>query len=103
MTSTPKLRVVDRKCGLVEVWLGDGNIDSVAIESIYEVECIADATLLRRSQGADASGWVVASGSSNSDCIKGKRNAVDQLRMAVAEVLERRGLDIDLDSVRWPR
>jgi hypothetical protein len=80
------------------VWVSDPAVDPAeALDKIlhrdlpYEVEVIAEATRHYRYEGADFSGWVVTCGRNYGDRIPNKREAMRELRWAVADRFKPRG------------
>lgn len=86
------VQYVDQGLIVTAVWCSDPTVDpETALDNIlrrdlpYEVEVIAEATRHFRYEGADFSGWVVSSGPNHGDPIPNKRQALKELRWAVAE------------------
>lgn len=65
-------------------------LENILDRSKYEsVEIVAEATRFYKSEGADFSGWVVRCNQNPSDPIPNKRDAMRELRWAVADYFER--------------
>jgi hypothetical protein len=81
------------------VWVSDPAVDPAeALENAlrrdlpYEVEVIAEAVRHYRYEGADFSGWVVSGGNNyTTESIPNKRQAMRELRWAVADRFKPRG------------
>ncbi|QDN64374.1 hypothetical protein [Streptomyces sp. S1D4-14] len=88
------VQYVDEGNFVTAVWCSDPTVDPAeALENIlrtdlpYEVELIGEATRFYKSEGASFSGWVVSTGGglSYGDPIPNKRQALKELRWAVAD------------------
>jgi hypothetical protein len=86
------VQYVDEGNIVTAVWCSDPTVDPrTALDNIlrrdlpYEVDVVAEATRYFKYEGADFSGWVVSSGLNNGDPIPNKRQALKELRWAVAE------------------
>lgn len=94
------VQYVDEGLIVTAVWVSDPAIDPAeALENIlhrdlsYEVEVVAEATRFHKSEGAGFSGWVVSShgGLSYGDSVPNKRQAMRELRWAVADRFSPKG------------
>ncbi|KUF18824.1 hypothetical protein [Streptomyces silvensis] len=88
------VQYVDAGLIVTAVWVSDPAVDPAeALESIlrrdlpYEMEVVGEATRFFKKEGAGFSGWVVSTGGglNYGDAIPTKRQAMKELRWAVAE------------------
>jgi hypothetical protein len=94
--SAENVRIVDGGAVVSAVWVSDPTVDpAVALENIlrrdlpYEVEVVAEATRSYKRDGADFSGWVVASRNNYSDPIPNRRDAMRELRFSIRDYFAR--------------
>jgi hypothetical protein len=77
----PKL-ARDPKAAL-DAWMNSGLVDDAGVQPV------AEATLFRQTEGASFSGWVVRRGLEYADQVPNKAEAMEQLRLAVAQHFNR--------------
>lgn len=90
--------IIDEGHSVYAFWTADpvkaadakaGRLDVGDIIMSYDFQVIASMSRFYKRDGADFSGWVVESRGHNSDGIPNKRDAMRELRAAIAEYFNR--------------